>query len=184
MQISEVDDVEKQIKRAQSMNFEDESQLGEEGSMTGIDFEEMSAVTMPSVEEYHILDYSKPIKEVKKLTTKSLRRKKVNDDEQGFDYGADMRSNEARASVIPMEVRVKLAKAAETKKKERKAFLPEEEDFYRPKDVIILCFAMVSGHGDLEPFEKEMANKWLHIWDDGSRRYRCLVLRGMSIGGL
>lgn len=186
MDISDVNELEKQMKRAASLNIADLNEIGEEGSVTGIEFDEMSAVTMPSVEEYHILDWNEKTKQVEeqKNKKKGLRRKKQNDDEEGFDFGADMRSNEARASVIPLDVKVKLAKQNELKRKERLKFMPEESDFYMPKDVVILCFAMVSGHGDLEPIEKEIANKWLHIWDDGSRRYRKLVQRGISIGGL
>lgn len=180
-----MDEIEAQLKRATSLNVDDLNEMGEEGTVTGVEFDEMSAVTMPSVEEYHVLDWKESEKEEKSLKKKkNLRRKKVSDDEEGFDFGADMRSNEARASVIPLEVKVKLQKQAEAKRKLRKEFVPEIKDFYKPNDVIILCFAMVSGHGDLEPIEKEIANKWLHIWDDGSRRYRKLVERGISIGGL
>ena len=184
MDISEVDEIDKQMKRAASLNVEDPNEMGEEGSITGVEFDEMSAVTMPSVEEYHILDWNEKNKAEKASKKKNLRRKKKNDDEEGFDFGADMRSNEARASVVPLDVKVKLAKQNELKRKEREKFIPEDAEFYKPKDVVILCFAMVSGHGDLEPIEKEIANKWLHIWDDGSRRYRRLVQRGISIGGL
>lgn len=186
MDISDVDELDKQMKRAESMNVANIDDMGENGSVTGIEFDEMSAVTMPSVEEYHVLDWNEKNKTDSEQINKKkgLRRKKKVDDEEGFDFGADMRSNEARASVIPLDVKVKLAKQMELKRKERLKFLPEETHFYAPKDVVILCFAMVSGHGDLEPIEKEIANKWLHIWDDGSRRYRRLVNRGISIGGL
>ena len=186
MDISDVDELDKQMRRAASLNVAELDDMGEEGSVTGIEFDEMSAVTMPSVEEYHILDWNERAKEVaeQKNKKKGLRRKKVNEDEEPIDFGVDMRSHEARASVVPMDVKVKLAKQNELKRKERMKFLPEEKEFYMPKDVVILCFAMVSGHGDLEPVEKEIANKWLHIWDDGSRRYKKLVQRGISIGGL
>lgn len=184
MDISDVDEIDKQMRRAASLNVEDPDEMGEEGSITGVEFDEVSAVTMPSVEEYHILDWNEKNKAEKASKKKNVRRKKKTDEEEGFDFGADMRSNEARASVIPLDVKVKLAKQNELKRKEREKFIPEDADFYKPKDVVILCFAMVSGHGDLEPIEKEIANKWLHIWDDGSRRYRRLVQRGISIGGL
>ena len=186
MDVSDVDEIEKQMRRAASLNTLDPDEIGETGTVTGADIEEMSAVTMPSVEEYHVLDWKEKQKEEKKIMKKKkgLRAKKKSDDEEGFDFGADMRSNEARASVVPLDVKVKIAKQNEAKREERKLFIPESEEFYRPSDIVILCFAMVSGHGDLEPVEKEIANKWLHIWDDGSRRYRRLVERGISIGGL
>jgi hypothetical protein len=185
MQVSDVDEIEKQMRRATSLNIQDDDLVGEAGSRTGFEFDEISAVTLPSLQEYHILDWSKPAEEEKKATSKSLRRKIQKEEEMGFDFNAaDMRSNEARASVVPLEVKVKLAKAAEAKKKLRKAFLPEDPEFYKPNDVVILCFGMITGHDDLHLIEKETANKWLHIWDDGSRRFKALVQRGVSIAGL
>jgi hypothetical protein len=191
MGISSAGELETQMRRADAAAASDDpEEMGEVGSVTGGELDDMSAVTMPSVEEYHILDWKEEKKEEKNLGKKGKKarmRRKANpegEDDDAPGAMADMRSNEARASVVPLEVRTKLAKQNEEKRILRKEFLPEVDDFYKPKDVIILCFAMVSGHGDLDIHEKELANKWLHIWDDGSRRYSKLVRRGISIGGL
>lgn len=188
MQLSDASELDKQARRSKLMNVDDIYERGEDGSQTGREIDEMSAVTMQTREEFHILTYKENLEVERDAIKKSERRKKKKEAEEavddGFAIGPDMRSNAARASVVPVEVRVKLAKAAEEAKKKRKQFIPEEPEYWKPSDTVILCFAMVSGHGDLEPHEKELANKWLHIWDDGSRRYRMLIKQGVNIAGL
>lgn len=54
----------------------------------------------------------------------------------------------------------------------------------RPVESIVLAVAMISSHAELEMREKQMANRWLDVWDDGSRAYKLLKKKGMDLAGL
>lgn len=64
------------------------------------------------------------------------------------------------------------------------------EDLYevrymmRPRDPVVLFCAMASAHGDLQDREREMAGKWIGIWDDASSRYKRLIVVGKGLSGL
>lgn len=54
----------------------------------------------------------------------------------------------------------------------------------RPAESIVLGVAMIASHAELEMREKQMANRWLDVWDDGSRAYKLLKKKGMDLAGL
>lgn len=54
----------------------------------------------------------------------------------------------------------------------------------RPAESIVLGVAMISSHAELEVREKQMANRWLDVWDDGSRAFKLLKKKGMDLAGL
>ena len=54
----------------------------------------------------------------------------------------------------------------------------------RPDDVVVIAVAMVSSHNEIETREKEMANRWLDVWDDGTLDYKIVKKKGKDIAGL
>lgn len=54
----------------------------------------------------------------------------------------------------------------------------------RPAESIVLGVAMISSHAEVENREKQMANRWLDVWDDGSRTFKLLKRKGMDLAGL
>lgn len=54
----------------------------------------------------------------------------------------------------------------------------------RPAESIVLGVAMISSHAEVETREKQMANRWLDVWDDGSRAFKLLKRKGMDLAGL
>lgn len=53
-----------------------------------------------------------------------------------------------------------------------------------PADIIVIAVAMVFAHHEIEVREKQMASRWLEMWDDTSRRYKLLVKKGKDINGI
>ena len=53
-----------------------------------------------------------------------------------------------------------------------------------PADVVVVALAMISTHVDLSSDSKEMAMKWLGVWDDASANYRALRTKGNNISGM
>ena len=54
----------------------------------------------------------------------------------------------------------------------------------RPKDIVIIALALISRHCDLAQRDRELADKWLAIFDDCSASFRFLVRRGEGLNGL
>ena len=51
----------------------------------------------------------------------------------------------------------------------------------RPKDIVIIALALISQHCDLAPRDRELAKKWLSVFDDCSPSFRFLVRRGEGL---
>lgn len=54
----------------------------------------------------------------------------------------------------------------------------------RPKDIVIIALALISRHCDLAQRDRELADKWLAVFDDCSASYRFLVRRGEGLNAL
>jgi len=54
----------------------------------------------------------------------------------------------------------------------------------RPEEIIIISLAMIQGHSDIAPYEKEIAQKWLNIWDDATLDFKAIVEKGINIASL
>jgi len=54
----------------------------------------------------------------------------------------------------------------------------------RPAESIVLGVAMISSHAEVESREKQMANRWLDVWDDGTRAFKLVKRKGMDLAGL
>ena len=54
----------------------------------------------------------------------------------------------------------------------------------RPRDPVVLFCAMCMAHYEVGDKEKEMARKWIGVWDDASSRFKRLVVIGQGLSGL
>jgi hypothetical protein len=53
-----------------------------------------------------------------------------------------------------------------------------------PPESVVLAVAMISVTVDMDPKERNVANRWLDLWDDNSMNFRVLKKRGKDISGL
>ena len=53
-----------------------------------------------------------------------------------------------------------------------------------PPESVVLAVAMISVTVDMDPKERNAANRWLDLWDDNSMNFRVLRKRGKDISGL
>ena len=58
-----------------------------------------------------------------------------------------------------------------------------ERSLKKPADVVILALSMMTSNVDMSDKEREMAGKWLGLWDDASREFKILRQKGNNIAG-
>lgn len=54
----------------------------------------------------------------------------------------------------------------------------------RPSDIVVIAVSMIHNHHELYERERQMASRWLSVWDDCTRDYSMLVKKGKNICGL
>jgi hypothetical protein len=175
-------------------------------NMEGTDFDEMSALTMQSLQKVHVIDWvallnenegvaeekvsskerlriERAARETKALA-EALGKKeedilKEEEEEEGGNRKtksyADIKTDRARASD---DLEFRQAKIVKELKKQRLDYMPSNPDFFMPTESVIICTSIISVHSDILPQEQEMANKWLGIWNDGSRQFQRLMTKG------
>lgn len=172
--------------------------------LEGMEFDEMSVVTMQSLERVHVIDWAKLVETnegvgEEKLRSKDQLRKEraaretkalaealgkkeediiAEDEEDGVKNYADIKTDRARASD---ELEYRQAKIVKELQKQRDDYTPAIPDFFMPTESVVICTSIISVHSDVLPQEQEMANKWLGIWNDGSKHFQKLVTKGTNM---
>jgi hypothetical protein len=175
--------------------------------MEGVDFDEMSALTMQSLQEVHVIDWvallvenegkgdekvrtkeqlrkERAARETKALAEalgkkeEDILREEEEEEESKIKNYADIKTDRARASD---DLEFRQAKIVKELKKQRQEYMPSNPYFFMPTESVIICTSIISVHSEILPQEQEMANKWLGIWNDGSRQFQRLVTKGSNM---
>ena len=174
-----------------TVNHDDKDNDSKTGDpLVGLDIDCVSTISMPS------LDLDGHNARVEENLDPNLGDMKKKDYDDVFTYeppeDGTVRSENITAGVVldpednerGARYREKAMRANSGLKEEIGEDLYELRYMMRPRDPVVLFCAMVSAHGDLQDREREMAGKWIGIWDDASSRYKRLTVVGKGLSGL
>lgn len=182
-------------KQAQSKGQGQGQGKDDSKSLTGMQFETISEMSVPSIDQDGLYSEATPVVNMGVVTdntplfgaednNKRRPSRRVSSTGAAAQEGSQVGTDDARDENVPVPSNQIKKAANQLLINVMGLFEFETRYVHRPTENIVLAVAMISAHAELEAREKLLAAKWLDIWDDGSRSYKLLKKRGMDLAGL